>query len=77
MRPDGEPNPQITWPEGLPIPWLVRQYHANINGIDRIAQMVSVFIMSAATNDTGHHCLHFLLMAALVNAYRICTINDC
>ena len=77
IGPDGEPDPRIPWHEGLPIPWLVREYNANMNGIDRIAQMVSVYYDERRNRRYWIPLFEFFLMAAVVNAYRIYTINYC
>ena len=43
LGPDGELDPRIKWLEGLPMPQILHEYNCNMNGIDRIAQMVAVY----------------------------------
>ena len=43
IGPDGKPDPRILWIEALKIPHVIHKYNCNMNGIDRIAQMVTVY----------------------------------
>ena len=73
----GDPDPRIKWPKGLPVPTLIHEYNCNMNGIDRIAQMVSYYQDERRSRRYWISLFEFFLMAAVVNAYRIYTIDCC
>ena len=73
--PDGEPDPRIKWAEALPVPRIIHEYNCNMNGIDRIAQMVTVYQNYHRNQRYWISLFEFLLMSAVVNAFRIYNIH--
>ena len=75
LGPDSEPDPWIKWAEALPVPQILYEYNCNMNGIDRIAQMVDVYQNYHRNTRYWISLFEFLLMASVVNAYRIYNIH--
>ena len=67
----GEPDPRIKWWKGLPVPAIIYEYNTNMNGIDRIAQMVAYYYDERRNRRYWISLFEFLLMAAVINAYRL------
>ena len=74
---DGEPDPRVKWATALPVSWIIHEYDCNMNDIDRIAQMVAVYQDYRKNPRYWISLFEFLLMAAVVNAYRIYNMKFC